>query len=197
MIHGTANRKKAERYGLKVNVCLECHQRIHLHDRDMDLKLMETAQSEFEKTHTRKEWMAEFGKNWREADMVEIKMTTNLEKDKCIATLSCALQNGFTHEKSYYCERMAADSDQRAELKAVAVGLNEIKCPAKVKIYLSSKHTIAAINQDWPTGWKRNDWKTAKGKLARDWEIWKKILEIAEQKELILSAGGKHEKTEK
>ena len=62
-IHGTSNRKNAEKYGLKVWACHRCHMHIH-NDRKVDLALICAAQKKFEETHTREEFMAIFGKNW-------------------------------------------------------------------------------------------------------------------------------------
>lgn len=63
MLHGI-RRKAADKHGLIVNLCHECHMR--LHDKgEHDRELQELAQIEFEKTHTRAEWMEIFGKNYR------------------------------------------------------------------------------------------------------------------------------------
>lgn len=68
MVFGTANRKKSEQYGLWVYVCSEKH---HEHgpespheNREVRELLCRIAQEAFEETHTRDEWMREFGKNW-------------------------------------------------------------------------------------------------------------------------------------
>lgn len=67
IFHGTANRKKSERHGLKVWLCYLHHRDsivgVHFNS-DLDRKLKEVAQTEFEKQHSRKEFMAEFGKNY-------------------------------------------------------------------------------------------------------------------------------------
>jgi hypothetical protein len=65
--HGTANRQMAEKYGLKVHLCW-CHHRssqgVH-HNRQLDLFLIQTAQSCFEEqVGSREEFMRIFGKNW-------------------------------------------------------------------------------------------------------------------------------------
>jgi hypothetical protein len=64
---GTANRRKAEHYGLWVYLCLEHHEQgfeaPHT-NRDTDLYLKRIAQREFEKRHTHELWMSEFGKSY-------------------------------------------------------------------------------------------------------------------------------------
>lgn len=62
MLHG-AYRKAADRYGLTVHLCPECHRK--LHDTGVnDLALEQIAQAAFEKTHTREEFMEIFGRSW-------------------------------------------------------------------------------------------------------------------------------------
>lgn len=63
-IHGNANRKWADLYGLTVRLCYLCHQKVHETDRAMDLVLIQYAQREFEKTHSRDEFRQIFGKSW-------------------------------------------------------------------------------------------------------------------------------------
>lgn len=62
-IHGTANRKNAEKYGLKVFLCWDHHRQLH-EDRKTDLYFIRLAQTRFEETHTQEEFMSIFGKNW-------------------------------------------------------------------------------------------------------------------------------------
>ncbi len=118
--------------------------------------------------------------------MIEIKLAVYLTKTECIAELSCKKRDGTNHKRKYSCPRYDADSVHRAELKAVAVGLREIRCAAKVVIYLKTLHSAAAINQGWVKFWSGNGWKNKKGALVRDWEIWKEIMDVANQKELLL-----------
>ena len=64
-LHGTANRKKADQYGLTVYLCHTCHMRIHDGDREKDLHLIRLAQLYFENhIGTRADFIKEFGKNY-------------------------------------------------------------------------------------------------------------------------------------
>ena len=64
---GTANRKNSEKYGLTVYLCARHHNMsnnsVHF-NKELDLKIKQTEQAEFEKTHTREEFRAIFGKSW-------------------------------------------------------------------------------------------------------------------------------------
>lgn len=63
-VHGTANRKIADREGLTVFLCHSCHAKVHDSDREMDLELIQYAQTIFEQSHTRDEWRQAFNKSW-------------------------------------------------------------------------------------------------------------------------------------
>lgn len=75
IFHGMANnkkgslRQKSEHYGLWVYLCYYHHNQFGgkhgVHNTDKaDMKLQRVAQIEFEKTHTRKEWMELFHQNF-------------------------------------------------------------------------------------------------------------------------------------
>lgn len=63
VLHGSSNRKNADKYGLTVGLCRECHTRLHdkgFHDRD----LMWIGQQTFEKEYSREEFVRIFGKSY-------------------------------------------------------------------------------------------------------------------------------------
>ena len=56
-------RKMADKYGLMVYLCRDCHRA--LHDKGKyDMELKQFAQRQFEKTHSRDEFRKVFGKSW-------------------------------------------------------------------------------------------------------------------------------------
>ena len=63
---GTARRKISERLGLTVYLCLEHHEGTEgVHNNiELDLELKRLAQSAYEQTHTREDWMNEMHKNY-------------------------------------------------------------------------------------------------------------------------------------
>ena len=67
IMHGTANRKMSERYGLKVWLCVRHHREgseaVHS-NRELDLELIRDAQRKFEELHSHDEWMSTFMKNY-------------------------------------------------------------------------------------------------------------------------------------
>lgn len=67
-IHGTANKKQAERYGLHAYLCVKRH---HIYgpesphgNGEVNKKLQQIAQRAFEKKYSREQWMKTFGENF-------------------------------------------------------------------------------------------------------------------------------------
>lgn len=66
-IHGTAGRKLADKYGLTVWLCPYHHRdsKNGVHgNRQIDLMLKRVCQEEYEKTHSRQEWMKLIKRNY-------------------------------------------------------------------------------------------------------------------------------------
>ena len=67
LLHGTANRKLADKYGLKVWLCAYHHrdQKHGVHgDASLDLWFKQLAQNCFEIAWSHEKWMEVFGKNY-------------------------------------------------------------------------------------------------------------------------------------
>ena len=66
-IFGKSNRKRSEHYGLKVYLCPQCHRAgknaVHK-DPNTARKLHQDGQAAFERTHSRQQFIREFGKNY-------------------------------------------------------------------------------------------------------------------------------------
>ena len=65
-MHGTANRRKAEKYGLTVWLCRRHHtgpEGVHM-DAETDLEMKKLAQHVFEENYGHEKWMEVFGRNY-------------------------------------------------------------------------------------------------------------------------------------
>ena len=62
-MHGTANRRLAEQFGLWGYLCEDHHTRLHEKNEYYDF-LMQVAQGRFIKLHSYEKWMEVFGKNY-------------------------------------------------------------------------------------------------------------------------------------
>lgn len=67
LLHGSANRKKAEEDGCWVYLCNPCHHRVHCVDKKLDHKLEELTQIKWEETYgkTTEEFIKRYGKNYK------------------------------------------------------------------------------------------------------------------------------------
>ena len=66
IMHGTANRRLSTKYGLTCWLCRAHHTGMFgVHNNAwLDRQLKQVAQTAFEKTHTRRDWIKIFGKNY-------------------------------------------------------------------------------------------------------------------------------------
>ena len=94
-VFGGANRKNSEEYGLKVYLCHDHHiygpEAVHSNAR-IRHELQRTAQREFEKRHSHKEFMEIFGRNY--LDPVEIG-ENNGKKDESVQDCRSERETGL------------------------------------------------------------------------------------------------------
>lgn len=63
-LHGGANRKLADKYGLWVWLRHDVHMLLHDKDKELDRRLEQVAQKAFEEKYSHKLWMETFRKNY-------------------------------------------------------------------------------------------------------------------------------------
>ena len=67
IFYGTGNRPKSEYWGYVVMLCADHHtgaHGVHHGNKELDLMLKRKAQRHFEQTHTREQFIKEFGRSW-------------------------------------------------------------------------------------------------------------------------------------
>lgn len=91
VIHGWANRKLSEKYGLKVYLCLYHHEngREAVHQNAGINKMLKAyAQRTFEKKYPEKDFYGIFGKNYILEEEIELELEENVEKPGLAAGFS-------------------------------------------------------------------------------------------------------------
>jgi len=63
-LHGSANRKLADKYGLVVYLCSRCHYTLHNQDKSLDRYMEQVAQKAFEQKYSHEDYMKLFRKNY-------------------------------------------------------------------------------------------------------------------------------------
>jgi ribonuclease HI len=74
-------------------------------------------------------------------------------------------------------------SNQRMELTACIKALEAIKAKDKpVIIYSDSAYLVNCMNERWYERWRRNGWKNVKKKPVENRELWERLLQLLEDR---------------
>lgn len=75
-------------------------------------------------------------------------------------------------------------TNNRMELLAPIVSLENLKEPCKVKLYSDSAYLVNAFKNKWLANWQRNGWKTASKKPVENQDLWKRLLVLTDKHEV-------------
>lgn len=71
-------------------------------------------------------------------------------------------------------------TNNRMELMAVIMGLENIKSGNSVKVFSDSAYVVNAFNQNWIENWQRNNWQTSGKNEVQNKDLWKRLLSAME-----------------
>lgn len=72
-------------------------------------------------------------------------------------------------------------TNNRMELLATIVGLEALKKTCAVTLYTDSKYIVDAMQQGWAKRWRANGWKRNQKEMAKNPDLWERLLDIAAQ----------------
>lgn len=72
-------------------------------------------------------------------------------------------------------------TNNRMEIYAVIVGLEQLKEACEVTVYSDSAYTVNAYLQGWIKGWKKNGWRKADGKDVANVDLWQRLDALTEK----------------
>lgn len=72
-------------------------------------------------------------------------------------------------------------TNNRMELMAVIIGLENLIKPCTVTVISDSKYVTDAFNKNWVDNWLKNNWKTAGKKDVMNVDLWKRLLDAKEK----------------
>ncbi|MGD1704012.1 ribonuclease HI [Dapis sp. BLCC M229] len=78
-------------------------------------------------------------------------------------------------------------TNNRMELMAAIVGLEELEFPSIVTLYTDSKYIVDAVTKGWAKRWRANGWKRNKKDKAMNPDLWGKLLDLCEKHEVEFS----------
>jgi ribonuclease HI len=72
-------------------------------------------------------------------------------------------------------------TNNRMELLACIVGLQQLKTPSTVDLYSDSRYVVDAMTKGWARRWQRNGWRKSTGQKALNVDLWSQLLALCER----------------
>lgn len=69
-------------------------------------------------------------------------------------------------------------TNNRMELRAIIAALEALKEPCQADIYSDSRYIVDAVRKGWARRWQQNGWKRNKKEMARNPDLWEKLLAL-------------------
>ena len=93
------------------------------------------------------------------------------------AVLQFIDSKGVLHEKELSAGYKKT-TNNRMELIAAIVALEELTKPCEVDLHSDSKYLVDAFNQHWIDSWIKKGWKRGKNEPVKNIDLWKRLLKI-------------------
>ena len=75
-----------------------------------------------------------------------------------------------------YSEGFRKTTNNRMEILAAIVGLEQLTRPCQVDLFSDSQYLVHAFSQHWIEGWIKMGWKMAANKPVKNQDLWKRLL---------------------
>jgi len=72
-------------------------------------------------------------------------------------------------------------TNNRMELLACIVGLEQFPSPAVIALYSDSRYVVDGITKGWAKGWRRNGWRKSNGGKALNTDLWQRLLDLCDR----------------
>jgi ribonuclease HI len=72
-------------------------------------------------------------------------------------------------------------TNNRMELLACIVGLEQLETDAAVTLYSDSRYVVDGMTKGWARAWKRNNWKKSSGEKALNVDLWQRLVDLCER----------------
>ena len=89
------------------------------------------------------------------------------------------MRSGANTKELYGGERETTNN--RMELMAVIQGLQALKRPCEVHLYVDSLYVLKGMTE-WLPGWKAKGWRTASKQPVKNVELWQRLDELVAAK---------------
>lgn len=72
-------------------------------------------------------------------------------------------------------------TNNRMELLACIVGLEQLETPSAVALCSDSRYVVDGITKGWAKKWQRNDWRKSNGGKALNIDLWQRLLSLCDR----------------
>jgi ribonuclease HI len=72
-------------------------------------------------------------------------------------------------------------TNNRMEILAAIIGLEELNRPSKVVLYSDSQYLVNAIEKGWARKWQANGWMRNRKEPALNPDLWQRLLPLTEK----------------
>jgi ribonuclease HI len=72
-------------------------------------------------------------------------------------------------------------TNNRMELLACIVGLEQIETPSAVALYSDSRYVVDGITKGWARRWRQNNWSKGSGGKALNIDLWERLLSLCDR----------------
>jgi ribonuclease HI len=72
-------------------------------------------------------------------------------------------------------------TNNRMEMMAALIGLQALKFRCQVSVYTDSQYLTDGIMKGWAKRWRANGWRRKREKIAINWDLWEKLLNICDR----------------
>ena len=69
-------------------------------------------------------------------------------------------------------------TNNRMEIISIIIGLEALTKLCNVTIYSDSRYVVDTMNKGWASKWQSNNWKRNKQEIAKNSDLWKKLLDL-------------------
>jgi ribonuclease HI len=75
-------------------------------------------------------------------------------------------------------------TNNRMELLACIVGLEQLDTSSAVDLYSDSRYVVDGLTKGWAKKWRRNDWRKSTGGKALNIDLWERLLSLCDRHEV-------------
>jgi ribonuclease HI len=72
-------------------------------------------------------------------------------------------------------------TNNRMELLACIVGLEQLETPSAVALYSDSRYVVDGITKGWAKKWQGNNWRKSNGGQALNIDLWERLLSLCQR----------------